>query len=40
MSEEWYLLLLMVLQGNPDQDIKVQTFAIHNNKFIYSNGNK
>ena len=40
MSEERYLLLLKVLQGNPKQDIKVQTFAIQTKKFIYSNGNK
>ena len=40
MTEERYLLLLKVLQGNPYKESTVETFAVQNKKFIYSNGNK
>ena len=40
MTEERYLLLLKVLQGNPNKEPIVETFASQNKKFIYSNGNK
>ena len=40
MTEERYLLLLKVLQGNPNKEPIVETFASQNKKVIYSNGNK